>query len=411
MKVCAFTIGCKANRCDTRAIANAFLARGWDVTDEMEYADVYVIDTCAVTAEAERKSRQCVTRALAQNPKAKIYVCGCAAQNDPDRFRRDGVVYVSGTARKDLLASLPETGSRIWPLPDKYEEIGFGLNRGTRSFVKIQDGCDNFCSYCLIPYLRGRSRSRDPEKIREEIASLLGITKEIVLTGVDISSYGRDIGYSLPGLMESLGAADVRIGLGSLSPDSITDGLLDSLAGLKRFCPHFHLSLQSGCAEVLKKMNRHYTPDEYMRKVKMIRSRFPDAGITTDVIAGFPTETEKNFNESVSFMLDVGFADIHPFPYSPRKGTAACDMKPVPADEIEDRMDALMELKREAAGLFAGKFEGRKLEVLFEQRKNDLVSGYSRNYIRVYSRDCGEDELRTVTATVRFKDGLKTGEF
>lgn len=218
---------------------------------------------------------------------------------------------------------LPESGVNVEDIPKSYEESGFAENVRTRAYVKIQDGCNNFCSYCLIPYVRGRSRSRALDKVVEEVRSVPENIKEIVLTGIDISSYGKDIGLSLKDLILALSDVDKRIRLGSFEMNIIDDGLLNALKGLRHFCPHFHLSLQSGSDEVLRTMNRHYKTKDYLERVRLIRKYFPLAGITTDVIVGFPTETDKEFFVSKEFVKSVGFSDVHCFPYSPRKGTAS----------------------------------------------------------------------------------------
>ena len=295
MKVCVFTLGCKVHRYESDVIINKLIERGFEVTENLEKADYYVINTCAVTAEAEKKSRQCVARVKKQNPESKILICGCASENNAKQFEKDGVVYVSGTAKKDLLSLLPESGVNVDDIPKSYEESGFAENVRTRAYVKIQDGCNNFCSYCLIPYVRGRSRSRALDKVVEEVRSVPENIKEIVLTGIDISSYGKDIGLSLKDLILALSDVDKRIRLGSFEMNIIDENLLNALKGLKNFCPHFHLSLQSGSDEVLRTMNRHYKTKDYLERVRLIRKYFPLAGITTDVIVGFPTETDEEF--------------------------------------------------------------------------------------------------------------------
>lgn len=407
MKVCVFTLGCKVNRYESDVIINKLIERGYEVTENLEKADYYVINTCAVTAEAEKKSRQCVARVKKQNPAAKILICGCASENNAKQFEKDGVVYVSGTAKKDLLSLLPESGINVEDIPKSYEESGFAENVRTRAYVKIQDGCNNFCSYCLIPYVRGRSRSRALDKVVEEVRSVPENIKEIVLTGIDISSYGKDIGLSLKDLILALSDVDKRIRLGSFEMNIIDDGLLNALKGLRHFCPHFHLSLQSGSDEVLRTMNRHYKTKDYLERVRLIRKYFPLAGITTDVIVGFPTETDEEFLISKEFVKSVGFSDVHCFPYSPRKGTASYKKyKPLDSSVIDGRMKEMLEIKENLKKDFLLKNVGATHEVLFEEYENGYCAGYSENYIRFYDKTAKPDEIRKITGKAQIFDGL-----
>ena len=407
MRVCVFTLGCKVNRYECDVIINKLIERGYEVTENLEKADYYVINTCAVTAEAEKKSRQCVARVKKQNPDAKILICGCASENNAKQFEKDGVVYVSGTAKKDLLSLLPENGVNVEDIPKSYEESGFAENVRTRAYVKIQDGCNNFCSYCLIPYVRGRSRSRALDKVVEEVRSVPENIKEIVLTGIDISSYGKDIGLSLKDLILALSDVDKRIRLGSFEMNIIDDGLLNALKGLRHFCPHFHLSLQSGSDEVLRTMNRHYKTKDYLERVRLIRKYFPLAGITTDVIAAFPSETDKNFEESLAFCLDAGFSDIHVFPFSPREGTAAARLKRVDSDVAAERVKRLAAAKSRLKADFLSKNVGRIDDVLTEERTSGYVCGYTPNYVRVFIKEpCKTDEIVSVRLGKAVRDGL-----
>lgn len=408
MKICVFTLGCKVNQYESDAIKKMLTDKGYQVTETLEPADYYIINTCAVTAEAEKKSRQCVARALKQNPNAKILICGCASENDARQFIKDGVIYVSGTARKDLLTLLEEQGACVTEIPKTYEDYGFAASPRTRSYVKIQDGCNNFCSYCLIPYVRGRSRSRSIENVVAEVRSAAETCKEIVLTGIDISSYGKDIGLTLSDLIDALADIDVRLRLGSFEVNVIDDRLLSALKKLKRFCPHFHLSLQSGSSAVLRTMNRHYTTQEYADKVDLIRSYFPNAGLTTDVIVGFPTETDKDFAEGLDFIRAVKFSDVHCFPYSPRKGTVAYKLyKSLDANVIDKRVAQLLQLKDELRKAFAGDNLNVLHEVLFEDTEDGYAVGYTENYLRFYSKDGVHGEVAKVAGNQLFLDGIK----
>lgn len=404
-KISVFTLGCKTNLYESRQLISALLDKGFDAEEGLKKADIYIINTCAVTNEAERKSRQAVARCKKLNPDARILVCGCASQRDFNQFGED-VSFVSGTAGKlELIKMLDLEDRRLEPFPKKYPEREFfAAHCKTRDFIKIQDGCDNFCSYCIIPYMRGRSRSRALDDIAAEAKN--SVAKEIVLTGIDISSYGKDTDSTLAELCRSLKGVSARKRLGSLEVNVISDALLDAMEE-SDFCPHFHLSLQSGSADVLKAMNRHYTPDEYMRAVEKIRGRFSLAGITTDVIVAFPTETEKNFAETMDFCREVGFSDIHVFPYSAREGTVAARMKRIDSRMADERVDALTSLKAKLKEEFLKKNLGRTEEVLTEERGGGYVSGYTPNYIKVYVKEpCETDCMLKVRLGGVVFDGL-----
>ncbi|MDE5616574.1 MAG: MiaB/RimO family radical SAM methylthiotransferase, partial [Clostridia bacterium] len=352
-------------------------------------------------------SRQCVSRCLRLNPNAKIVVCGCASQHDPEQFiEKENVTFVIGTADKDkLIDKLESKGVLIKPIPTEYED-GFSPEVvRTRAYVKIQDGCDNYCSYCLIPYVRGRSRSRKIESIVKECENLSSICKEIIITGIDISSYGKNIGSSLSKLMNRLKDVDCRIRLGSLEVNVIDEDLLNSLKSLKKFCPQFHLSLQSGEDGVLKKMNRHYTTSQYKEKVDLIRNVFPDAAITTDLICGFPTEDEESFNKTLKFMDEVGFAQVHVFGYSQRGGTVAARYKTLAPDIVKSRVARAIKVADECKERFLRNYIGATLEALSEDRENGYLCGYSRQYIKCYL-DKGESDKVYEVKVNKVKDGV-----
>ena len=303
--VAFLTLGCKVNQYDADAMRAVLDYGGLRVCDAQDRADVYVINTCAVTAEAERKSRQAVTRILRINPDAEIYVCGCASQNNFSQFARDGVKFISGTKGKLALAEelvkryggsddgfFDKIVTSDFDTAEKYEEFRGTLTMRTRHYVKIQDGCNNFCSYCIVPYLRGRSRSRSMSGILREIETAETASREVVLTGINLSAYGKDIGTSLADLLTALQSCDIRVRLGSLEVGVIDERFLEAAKGMKKFCPHFHLSLQSGDDAVLRNMNRRYTSEQYYEKVALIRKYFPEAAVTTDIIVGYPTESD-----------------------------------------------------------------------------------------------------------------------
>ena len=404
MKAVVFTLGCKVNDCESEALIAGLNARGYEVSDELEKADLYIVNTCAVTAEAEKKSRQTASRIKRLNPDAKIIFTGCAAEKNPESFLSKSDKYlVTGVFGKNrILDMIDECGEKVFPHDAVYEELPPVKSLKTRAFVKVQDGCDNFCSYCIIPYLRGRSRSRDPEKIKEEI--LAANAREAVVTGIDLSDYDYN-GLTLAGLLTSLKTLKTRIRLGSLEARVITEDFLRACNGLNDFAPHFHLSLQSGSDAVLKKMNRHYTAAEFIEKTRLIKEYFPHAGVTTDVIAGFPTETDGDFEETLRVIDAVGFTDIHPFIYSPRSGTVAYKMKDLPYGVKKARLDKLLEKKEQLKKAFVARETGRVLSFLPEEEKDGFSVGYSENYLRLYVKNRAGNGLIKVRVTGAYKDG------
>lgn len=382
MKIAVLTLGCKVNKYESDALIFTLQKKGFEATDALEWADAYIINTCAVTNEAERKSRQMIERCRKFNPSAKIYVVGCASQNRPSQFEKKGVVFVQGVAEKlKIIDHLLSEGEKVYDLPLEYEDDFFSAQTKERAFIKIQDGCNNFCTYCIIPYLRGRSRSREAKSVIAEIEKLPKSVKEVVLVGIDVSSYCDKNGTKLIDILEALDRFGFRLRLSSMEDNLISEDFVRRLKKLKNFCPHFHLSLQSGCDEVLKKMNRKYRTTDFERTVNLIRKYFPLAGITTDVIVGFPTETEENFTETVNFIKKIGFSDLHIFPYSNRKGTVASKMfKDLPKSVKEERAKVLAEIRKKDKIDFIAKND--TLEVLIEEEKNGVFFGYSKNYIK-----------------------------
>ena len=413
MKVAVITLGCKVNECESRSLISELKGEGAEVTEEQEYADAYIVNTCSVTGEADRKSRQLVRKCLRLNPNARVYVTGCSSQNDPSPYLTiKNVEYIGGTANKQAIArrimsdKAWENAQNIAEVPLKFEEVPLPAFQKPRNYVKIQDGCNNFCSYCVIPYLRGRSRSRDLDSIvREAERAALG-TREIVLTGIDVSSYGKDNGHTLADVVRALGHIDVRKRLSSFECTVISDDLLIALKD-SGFNDHFHLSLQSGCDRVLKAMNRHYDTARFAKAVEDIRRYFPEAGITTDIIAGFPTETETDFKETCDFAEKIGFSDIHVFPYSERKGTRAAQMEQLPMEIRRERAAVLGTIKKRLHRAFLNGLKGKTLSVLFEERKDGYSSGYSTNYARVYSADAAQGEVKDVKVSELFRQGVK----
>lgn len=399
MKAVVFTLGCKVNEVESAAIMAALEERGIDVSEKLEPADIYVLNTCAVTAEAERKSRQLISRARKFNERAGIYVCGCASEKNAAQFARDGVKFVCGTADKQRVVQAVLADANI--VGAECAGLGFPKQVRTRAFIKIEDGCNNFCSYCVIPYLRGRVVSRSIEDIINEVKATS--SAEIVLTGINISAYNGDKG-GLAALLRALSFTDKRVRLGSLECNVITPEFLSACAGIKNFAPQFHLSLQSGSDNVLKAMNRHYTRKEYLEKCGLIYSAFPDAAITTDIIAGFCGESESDFADSLSIIEQAKFARVHAFAFSPREETAAFKLPDLPPEVKKTRLRALLGAAKAASDKYIKDRLGRQYAVLFEDFDGEYTAGYTGGYVRVYVKGeaCGYAEVSLLTP---FRDG------
>ncbi len=393
------TLGCKVNWYDSQAMAESLKAAGFILVVEGEPADVYIVNTCAVTAEAERKSRQTVRKMLRLHPSAAVIAVGCSTQKDPQAYAAmDGLAAVSGMER-GVVASLAERaaegerGMMEQAAPAFFfEELPADTQQGhTRAVLKIEDGCDAHCAYCVIPDLRGEPRSRSLSSIRREAEVLAARGfQEIVLVGINLGRYG--VGLSEPsalaGAVEAATLPGIaRIRLGSLEPDAVNATLLDHLSSVPQFCPHFHLSLQSGCAETLRRMGRRYNPTQFMEKLRLIRDRWPDAGITTDVIVGFPGETDQEFAESCAFVAAAGFLKVHVFPYSRREGTRAAEMAgQLPKAVKEARAAAMQAAAAPGAQVSLNRMIGKTVPVLFEEPaagRPGWLRGYAANYVDV----------------------------
>lgn len=396
------TLGCKVNAYETEAMEELLQTAGYDIVPFTEQADVYVVNTCSVTNMAERKSRQMLHRAKKLNPEAVVVATGCYVQVSEEEARADAAVdlvlgnnqkrqivtaldaYFEGRTFDDVLADVEK---------EQYEELEVStVLEHTRAFVKVQDGCNQFCSYCIIPYARGRVRSRRMQNVIAEIKRLAeaGI-QEVVLTGIHLSSYGREIdGEShLIELIEAIHPIDgiSRIRLGSLEPRIITEEFVGRLKKLHKVCPHFHLSLQSGCEETLKRMNRHYTPEEYYEKCKLLRAAFENPAITTDVIVGFPGETDEEFDKTRQFLEKVHFYEMHIFRYSRRKGTRADKMEnQIPEETKAQRSSILSSLESQMTKEFRTKWTGACVKVLLEERQEingvSYMVGHTPEYIK-----------------------------
>ncbi len=408
--ISTLTLGCKVNQYETEAIEKLFKDRGYEMAED-DKADIYLINTCTVTSLSDKKSRQYIRRAKKINPDSIVVVAGCYSQVSPEEVSEiPEVDIIIGTSEKykvvDLCEEFLEERERINIVQnimdiDEYEEIGFeGVNEKTRAFLKIQDGCNQYCSYCIIPYARGKIRSRGLDNILEEVESLVerGF-KEIVLTGIHVASYGKDLrkDISLIDVIEKISEVDgvQRIRLSSIEPNVITDEFLDRYSKVKKACNHFHLSLQSGSTTVLKRMNRKYSAEEYYNSVLKLKEKIADIALTTDIIVGFPGETEEEFQETYDFVKKVGFSRIHVFQFSPRKGTPAAKHKnQVDGNIKSERSKKLIELGDSLTVQFNQKFIDRELDVLFEEENHkdpEYIEGYTTNYIRVAVKGCIEN--------------------
>lgn len=423
MKVAAYTLGCKVNQYDTNAMMELLRAAGFRQVEFGQQADVYLINTCTVTNMADKKSRNMIRRIHSRYPEAVICVCGCLSQRDSEGIlAMEGVGAAVGTEDrgnivaivKDCLNGIQARGVRELGKQEPFEELSVHTSGElTRGYIKIQEGCNNFCSYCIIPYVRGRVRSRSKQSILKEAHALAGNgALEIVLTGIHISSYGQDTGASLLEMLSELNAVEGvrRIRLGSLEPHILQKPFLSKLRGLQKICPHFHVSLQSGCDSILKKMNRKYTSQEFAAYIQNIREVYERPAVTTDVITGFPGETDEDFEATVRFARQVEFARMHVFPYSQREGTPAATMAgAIPMHVRRERANRLIKAGKEMEQEYAAQFLGTAQDVLFEQEtKEGLCEGYTDRYLRVHA----QGTLNTIEPVLlnAYKDGILYGK-
>ena len=411
MKICVLTLGCKVNEYESDSLIFALEKLGYEVSNKLSFADVYIINTCAVTNEAERKSRQIIAKTEKLNKDAKVFVCGCASEKNKANFEDiKNVKFISGVANKMKLIDKIEKLNKkveIDKLSTVYEDNLYAKTTKTRAYIKIQDGCNNFCSYCIIPYLRGRSRSRNIISILNEIKQLGDEVKEVVLTGIDISSFKIDDELALDKLLLLLKDFPFRIRLGSLEQGVVSSEFLEALKSMKNLCPHFHLSLQSGCDSVLKRMNRHYKTEDFLKTIKELRKIYKNPAITTDVIVGFPEETDEEFKETCKFIKKVKFADIHIFPYSLRTGTVASKFKQVNGEIKRKRVKTLEKIKISLKNSYIKKCRRGYHSVLIEEKEGEYFVGHSENYIKCYVK--GENLFENTFVNVKiikpFKDG------
>ena len=413
-KVAFCSLGCKVNQYETNAMAQKFIEHGYEVVEFDEYADVYIVNTCTVTNVADRKSRQMLRRAKEINKDATLVACGCYAQVAKDELKKiPEIDLIIGNNEKNDIIQIVENHISQKGAEDLVSDVMYKLDyvelgtttytEKTRAVIKVQDGCDRFCSYCLIPYARGHIRSRKIENVIEEIKKVVeeGIN-EVVITGIHIASYGRDFKGENIGLIDLLEEINKiqglhRIRLGSIEPTIITDEFVERLSKLDKICDHFHLSLQSGCTETLKRMNRRYTTEEFRDVTKRLRSKFPNAALTTDIIVGFPGETDEEFNTTYEFLKEIAFYKMHIFKYSQRKGTKAAVMPNQVDGKIkEERSKKLIELSNENEYNYNKKYIGKQVEVLFEEREGEYLKGHTTNYIVVKHKTDKDDLVNKI---------------
>lgn len=452
MKAAFHTLGCKVNQYETEAMKEQFRGAGYEIVGEEEPADVYIINTCTVTNLADRKSRQYIRRMKKQCPQAVVAVTGCYAQVKPEEVSAlPEVDIVAGTGEKNHLLQYvgeyqrnrsKQTHILEYDALTAYHDKGIitSMDSRTRAYIKIQEGCNRFCSYCLIPFARGQVRSRDPQEILLEAQTLLARGfKELVLTGINTALYGTEENFSYP-LSEAERSAgmhgieiiisrlnalegDFRIRLSSLEPTVVDAEYVKRLLVYPKLCPHLHLSVQSGSNAVLKAMNRRYTREEYLAIVRVLKAHDPHYGITTDIICGFPGETEADFDDSLRMVREAGFLKVHAFKYSKREGTAACKMKDQIPGEIKNRrVSALIAAGEEAARDFLTESIGEVRTVLFEEFAESgetcsagaetaaaQICGYADNYVKVYAEGSADDLncFKKVKLLELYQDGLK----
>lgn len=422
MKAAFYTLGCKVNQYETQALSEQFRAKGFQIVPPEEEADVYLVNSCTVTGTGDQKSRQAVRRFKRLHPQSIVVLTGCMPQAYPEQATTlaQADIVIGNRDSEKILDAIDEyqlIGKRIFQVAPHETGEAFhggsisGFQGHTRAFVKIQDGCDRFCSYCIIPTSRGRVRSKPLGELEAELLRLRDSGfLEIVLVGINLSSYGRDLSLSFCDAVERACTVDgiLRVRLGSLEPDHLTPEVVARLSKCEKLCPQFHLSLQSGCDATLRRMNRHYTCAEYKALCGSLRSHFPDAAITTDIMTGFPGESEAEFDASLTFARKIGFEKIHVFPYSSRPGTRAAALPQLSKSVKEERARRMREAADEMRRNFLAGEVGKRFPVLFETTAPDgFLEGYTPNYtpvrVRAPKELCGT--IREVTITGVTGDG------
>lgn len=414
--------GCKVNQYETNGMMQKFMEEGYKIVEFSKFADIYIVNTCTVTNMADKKSRQMLRRVKEINPNSILVACGCYAQVAKNELEKmEEIDLVLGNNEKiNILECIDKyiKNNAIEDIKDVMHQekfLDFGsvtYTEKTRAVIKVQDGCDRFCSYCIIPYARGRIRSRLPESILKEIEEISkeGI-KEVVITGIHVASYGKDFrnSYKLIDLLEDINKIEgiKRIRLGSLEPTLITEEFVNRLTKLEKICDHFHLSLQSGCDETLKRMNRKYTTKEFKNCTDLLKNAYPNVALTTDIIVGFPGETDEEFEKTYNFLKDIDFYKMHVFKYSPRKGTKAAVMKnQIDGNIKEKRSERLIKLSDNNEKLHNDKYVGKELEVLFEEQDGEYIKGHTTNYIVVKVKAGSEIENSIEKVKIAENDGI-----
>ncbi len=412
MKAAFYTLGCKVNQYESQAMAQSLESRGFEITDHSEQADVYVINSCTVTAESDRKTRQAVRRFKKQHPDSIVVLTGCMPQAFPEAsgsLNEADIVIGNKSNRMlyDYIMQYINNSGRIVAVEQHKSSEAFqgdticSFRERTRACVKIEDGCNRFCSYCIIPYARGRVRSKPLDELKSEISALeKNGFSEIVLVGINLSAYGMGADFNIVDAVRLAASFDgiKRVRLGSLEPDHITDDIIAGLAAIPKFCPQFHISLQSGCDSTLKRMNRHYDSAEYYELCQKLRAAFDGTTITTDIMVGFPEETEEDFEASLKFAEKVGFEKVHVFPYSIRPGTPAAKMKNQVEKAEKERRAAKMSVACEKIRQdFLKNQIGKTLELLVEEYHGGFAQGYTANYTPV--KIATEKELHGIINT------------
>lgn len=413
MKVSFITLGCKVNQYESQAMLADLLRAGFTACDDHALSDLIVVNSCTVTAVSDRKVRQALRHARRENPGAVIVLTGCMPQAFPEASANltEADVVLGNSNRSSLLSDVQKFINShqrvidITPHGKKFEAIEVdNFYERTRAFIKIEDGCNRFCSYCIIPYARGRVRSKPLEDLKHELSEIAANGyREVVLTGINLSAYGQELGLSLCDAVEAACAQEgiERVRLGSLEPEQLGPDAINRLSRQKKLCQQFHLSLQSGCAATLKRMNRHYTPDEYREIVNNLRTAFSNAAITTDIMVGFPGETEAEFSESLTFEKEIGFAKVHVFIYSRRPGTPAAKAANQVSPQVsEDRSRRMISAAAETRRAFFEQQIAKAEQVLFEREcENGVYEGYTENYtpVRTACETNLSGEIRLVT--------------
>lgn len=396
MKVFIFTLGCKVNQYESQAILENFIKNGFEKTNDLKESDVIIVNSCTVTAESDKKVRKILHKVKKENPKSIVVLTGCMPQAFPEKVSTwpEADIIVGNANKNDIIDEVrkfinsQDKISRIENFLNTYDDFKIeNFKDRTRAFVKIEDGCNRFCSYCIIPYSRGRVRSKSLESLKDEIENLAkNGYQEIVLVGINLSCYGQDIGKNLCDAIEVVASVEEikRVRLGSLEPEQMDEHFIRRLAKIEKLCPQFHLSLQSGCDETLKRMNRHYTTKEYETIVQNLRNSFENASITTDVMVGFSGESDEEFLKSINFIEKIRFAKIHVFPYSVRPGTSAEKFKNQISPQVKNsRTKIMLTLAEKLNSEFLASQVNKIEEVLFERPIGEFIEGYSKNYTPV----------------------------